>query len=106
MTAYVALQPQVARAQQTPLSYEQKYCLGMAGVAAGTIEMVQTGGRSWSQVQNQLVRTVSQAGWPLGQADFDKAIEIGLIGVRGGDDPRTVAQVIIRECLAYTWYAK
>ena len=100
-TADVALEPQVAGAQ--PLSYEQKYCVGMGGVAGGTIEMAQSGGRSWSQIQNELVRIVRQAGWPLGQADFDKAVEIGLVGVRGGDDARTVAVFIIKECMDYSW---
>lgn len=104
MAASAVLWPQTAQAQT--LSYEQRYCLGMGGVAAGTIEMVQSGGRSWPQIENELVRTVRQAGWPLGQADYDKAVEIGLVGVRGGDDARTVAVFIINECLDYAWFSR
>ncbi|MBO9428086.1 hypothetical protein [Sulfitobacter sp. R18_1] len=101
MTAF-ALQPHSVSAQ--PLSYEKKYCLGMAGVTAGTMEMVQAGRRSWSQIQNQLVKTVRQAQWPLNQADYDSAVNMGMTGVRNGDDPRAVAQFILRECIQYAWY--
>jgi hypothetical protein len=50
MAAFITLQPQSGQAQSMPLSYEQKYCIGMAGVTAGTMEMVQSGGRSWAQI--------------------------------------------------------
>jgi hypothetical protein len=109
MTACEAPQPQATRTQQStskPLSYEQKYCLGMAGVTVGTMEMVQGGGRSWQQIQTELVNLVREAGWPLNQTDFDDAVEMGLTGVRGGDDPRAVAGFILRECMASAWYSR
>lgn len=103
-TVCAAPSPQAEQVTGKPLSYAQSYCIGMAQVTAGTMEMVRSGGRSWPEIQAKLVHDVRQAGRPLNQADFDQAVEFGLTGVRSGDDPNAVAVFMIKECMASGWY--
>ncbi|MES2915425.1 MAG: hypothetical protein V4753_09940 [Pseudomonadota bacterium] len=101
----IVLQTELGVAQQTPLTIEQKYCVGMGGVAGGFMDMARAG-RSGTEIKNELARTVRQAGWPLGVNDFNLAVDLGVEGLRGGDDSRAVAALIIRECLNYAWYSR
>ncbi len=109
-TGCAAPQPQVTqsanRSAGKPLSQEHKYCLGMAGVTANVIQLGRTGRYTDAQIHAQNYQLIRQAGWPLGQADYNEAIKIGLVGLRGGDDPRSTAGLILSECMNYGWYRR